>query len=110
VTDIISSRHFSVWVSQDLEILAFRHSLKEMSAFQHVVEDSCNARVGLMGNPSDGFKGKTLSFLLANFKATVRIEERSQEHGIEIAEPVFFDSLDHLFTHSQKIVSVEIRI
>jgi hypothetical protein len=76
-----------------------------MSAFPHVVEDSCNARVGLMGNPSDGFKGKTLSFLLANFKATVRIEERSKEHGIEIAEPVFFDSLVHLFTHSQKIVS-----
>lgn len=74
-----------------------------MSAFK--VEESCHARVGLMGNPSDGFQGKTLSFLLKNFKATVNIEARDKEHGIEIAEPVFFDSLDGLCSHSQKIVS-----
>lgn len=77
-----------------------------MSAFPSVVEESCHARIGLMGNPSDGFRGKTLSFLLANFKATVRIEARDREHGVEIAEPVFFDSLDALCSHSQKIVSV----
>lgn len=75
-----------------------------MSAFPQSVKESCHARVGLMGNPSDGFKGKTLSFLLANLNATVRIEERDDEHGIEIAEPVFFDSLDSLCVHSQKVV------
>ena len=76
-----------------------------MSAFPVVVEESCHARVGLMGNPSDGFKGKTLSFLLANFKATVRIEARDKEHGIEIAEPIFFDGLDSLRNHAEKLVS-----
>jgi glucuronokinase len=29
------------------------------------------ARVGLLGNPSDGFYGKTISFSLANFYAEV---------------------------------------
>jgi glucuronokinase len=31
-----------------------------------------HARVGLLGNPSDGFFGKTISFSLANFYAQVR--------------------------------------
>jgi glucuronokinase len=31
------------------------------------------ARIGLMGNPSDGFGGKTVSLLLENFKATVTL-------------------------------------
>ncbi|KAJ3075831.1 hypothetical protein HDU98_006767 [Podochytrium sp. JEL0797] len=31
------------------------------------------ARVGLMGNPSDGFYGKTISLLIKNFHATVTI-------------------------------------
>ena len=76
-----------------------------MSELPTTVSDSCYARVGLMGNPSDGFKGKTLSFLLENFKATVHISEKLDDSRIELAEPVFFDSLDSLFTHSQKIVS-----
>lgn len=36
---------------------------------------TCSARVGLMGNPSDGFEGRTLSFLIKNFCATVTIRE-----------------------------------
>lgn len=76
-----------------------------MSELPTTVSDSCYARVGLMGNPSDGFKGKTLSFLLENFKATVHISEKLDDSRIELAEPVFFDSLDSLFAHSQKIVS-----
>jgi hypothetical protein len=75
-----------------------------MSAFKGCVEDHCHARVGFMGNPSDGYKGKTLSFLLANFKATVRLEEKDGP-GVEISEPVVFDNLDALCAHSQKIVS-----
>lgn len=39
----------------------------------------CPARVGLMGNPSDGFGGKTLSFLIGNFNAQVTIKENRQE-------------------------------
>lgn len=29
------------------------------------------ARIGLLGNPSDGYNGKTISFALANFYAEV---------------------------------------
>jgi hypothetical protein len=31
-----------------------------------------HARIGLLGNPSDGYHGKTVSFALANFYAEVR--------------------------------------
>lgn len=34
-----------------------------------------HARAGLVGNPSDGYFGKTLSFIIRNFKATVRLWE-----------------------------------
>jgi glucuronokinase len=33
------------------------------------------ARAGLIGNPSDGYFGKTISFLIRNFSATVRLWE-----------------------------------
>src|SRR3954465_488504 len=33
------------------------------------------ARAGLVGNPSDGYYGKTISFLVRNFKATIRLWE-----------------------------------
>ena len=38
------------------------------------VRETCYARVGLMGNPSDGFGGKTIAFLIKNFFAEVTIE------------------------------------
>lgn len=33
------------------------------------------ARAGLVGNPSDGYFGKTISFIVRNFRATVRLWE-----------------------------------
>src|SRR5688500_12435341 len=33
------------------------------------------ARAGLVGNPSDGYFGKTISFVIRNYKATVRLWE-----------------------------------
>lgn len=33
------------------------------------------ARAGLIGNPSDGYYGKTISFVIRNFRATVRLWE-----------------------------------
>ena len=33
------------------------------------------ARAGLIGNPSDGYFGKTISFIVRNFKATVKLWE-----------------------------------
>ncbi len=36
------------------------------------------SRIGLMGNPSDGFFGKTISLSIANFWAEVTIVESSK--------------------------------
>src|SRR5215831_13245619 len=33
------------------------------------------ARAGLVGNPSDGYFGKTISFVIRNFRAMVRLWE-----------------------------------
>jgi glucuronokinase len=38
----------------------------------------CYARVGLIGNPSDGFYGKTISFTINNFWAEVTVTESSR--------------------------------
>jgi glucose-1-phosphate thymidylyltransferase len=57
------------------------HFSKKLSAYRHQrqltsnVHKKCYARIGLMGNPSDGFRGKTLSFLIKNFYAEVFIED-----------------------------------
>lgn len=56
------------------------------------------ARVGLMGNPSDGFGGKTISCLIRNFGAQVTVHE---SHTLEIVrhpiyDPLSFRSLSHL--------------
>lgn len=38
-----------------------------------VIKKRCHARVGLLGNPSDGYFGKTVSLSLANFYAEVTL-------------------------------------
>ncbi len=40
-----------------------------------ILETASHARAGLMGNPSDGYYGKTLSFTLTNFGAKVTLWE-----------------------------------
>jgi glucuronokinase len=59
------------------------------------------ARIGFLGNPSDGYYGKTISFLLENVSATVSLEPSdtlkfvpSQEH-----DPQDFPSLEALVSH-----------
>eukprot|EP01038_Epipyxis_sp_PR26KG_P005864 gene5864-8088_t len=64
-----------------------------------------NARIGLMGNPSDGFQGKTLSFLIDNFYAEVTIEYNNTSSLVEIIphpiyDPLSFSSLDSLQLYS----------
>ncbi|GJN31658.1 hypothetical protein PR202_gb20080 [Eleusine coracana subsp. coracana] len=44
-----------------------------MAATEMVVERRAYARVGLLGNPSDVYGGRALSFTIANFSATVRL-------------------------------------
>lgn len=40
-----------------------------------IITAHAHARAGLVGNPSDGYFGKTISFLIRNFKATVQLWE-----------------------------------
>src|SRR5688572_29789884 len=40
-----------------------------------IITSHAYARAGLVGNPSDGYYGKTISFLIRNFRATVRLWE-----------------------------------
>lgn len=41
------------------------------AATDGVIVSRVHARIGFLGNPSDGYYGKTISFALANFYAEV---------------------------------------
>lgn len=40
-----------------------------------IITARAHARAGLLGNPSDGYDGKAIAFIIRNFTATVRLEE-----------------------------------
>lgn len=40
-----------------------------------IITTHAYARAGLVGNPSDGYFGKTIAFVIRNFRATVRLWE-----------------------------------
>lgn len=67
------------------------------------IEHRAYARVGLLGNPSDVYHGRTISFGLANFWATARLRQSVDL----VIEPhphhdlVKFTSLDHLVNRVQ---------
>ena len=56
------------------------------------------ARAGLLGNPSDGYYGKTISFTMRDFKATVTLYESPRVQLIPAAgvDDAVFDDLDAL--------------
>jgi len=64
-----------------------------------MIETYAYARAGLLGNPSDGYNGKTISFLVRNFRArvlvypTARLEIRPSKADMPV-----FESLDDLYT------------
>lgn len=64
---------------------------------------SCYARVGLMGNPTDNFEGKTISFLLGNFQAVVHITEEAREGAIDLCDPCIFQGWPQLHSHSNSV-------
>jgi glucuronokinase len=63
-----------------------------------MIETYAYARAGLLGNPSDGYNGKTISFLVRNFRArvliypTARLEIRPSKADMPI-----FENLDDLY-------------
>ncbi|MBP8954943.1 MAG: hypothetical protein KBI47_21310 [Armatimonadetes bacterium] len=68
-----------------------------------IIDRWVGARVGLVGNPSDGYGGKTISCMLANFGARVMLYE---SRTIEIVrhplfDPVTFRSLTDLAETAQ---------
>ncbi|KAJ6423969.1 hypothetical protein OIU84_024863 [Salix udensis] len=67
------------------------------------IEHKVYARVGLLGNPSDVYYGRTISFSLANFWASVRLQP--SDHLIITPHPthdlVQFSGLDHLVKRNE---------
>lgn len=98
---VVNSGSLESIEAAEAHLLGTRAAL--LQALPDNAEERCAARIGLMGNPSDGFNGKTLSFLIDNFYAVVRIERRPRGTGVEITEPVFFSSLNALCSYSTKI-------
>lgn len=69
-----------------------------------IITTHCPARAGLLGNPSDGFYGKTISVLVYNWRATVHLWE-SPELVLEanpIHDPRRFASLEELGATAQR--------
>lgn len=67
------------------------------------IEHRSYARVGLMGNPSDAYFGKTISFLLGNFWASVKLQP-SKDLAINphpVHDFVEFSSIRHLVRYLQ---------
>lgn len=71
------------------------------------IEHKAFARVGLLGNPSDVYYGRTISFSLGNFWATVQLQPSDDlvinphpKHDL-----VQFSSLDHLVSFSVSVYS-----
>jgi len=63
-----------------------------------IVTQTTYARVGLLGNPSDGFGGKTIAMEISNFHATATVWEspRLQIIPHSVLDPFLFDSLREL--------------
>ena len=63
-----------------------------------VIKKWVGARVGLMGNPSDGFGGKTIACLVRNFGAQAILRESSTVEIVRhpLYDPLSFSSLEHL--------------
>jgi glucuronokinase len=63
-----------------------------------MIETYAYARAGLLGNPSDGYFGKTISFLVKNFRARVLLYPSARlEIKLSKADTPVFENLDDLY-------------
>ena len=62
-------------VAEDLSTAALAHPT---DSYPTVVKAVAFARVGWIGNPSDGYYGKTIAFTISNFQAEVIVSESDQ--------------------------------
>jgi glucuronokinase len=64
-----------------------------------MIETYAYARAGLLGNPSDGYYGKTIAMLVRNFRARVLLYPSARlEIKASKADSPVFDSLEELYT------------
>ena len=63
-----------------------------------IIRTTAYARIGILGNPSDGFFGKTIAATIANFSARVTLWESPTLHIVPhpVHDPAEFPSLDVL--------------
>jgi glucuronokinase len=62
-----------------------------------IIETSAFSRAGLIGNPSDGYFGRTLSIIVRNFRAKVTLYESPELQIVPGEEELFsFKSIDEL--------------
>lgn len=63
-----------------------------------MIERKTYARIGPMGNPSDGFYGKTISACITNFHANVTLTESQRLRIVthKVFDPTEFSNLDEL--------------
>ncbi|XP_061638526.1 glucuronokinase with putative uridyl pyrophosphorylase isoform X3 [Phyllopteryx taeniolatus] len=81
-----------------------RFSTKQQDNSSRPITFRSFARVGLMGNPSDGFNGKTIAMTIKNFWAEVTLV-KSQTLVLlphPLNDPTEFGSLQDLFSISRK--------
>ncbi len=63
-----------------------------------MIETYAYARAGFLGNPSDGYFGKTISFLVRNFRARVLLYPSARlEIKLSKADTPVFENLDDLY-------------
>jgi glucuronokinase len=68
-----------------------------------IITAHAHARAGLVGNPSDGYFGKTISFIIRNFSATVKLWESPHFEILPMKEDFArYDSVGH-FLRDQKL-------
>ena len=52
--------------------------ISKLQLMPNHINEQCYARIGLLGNPSDGFNGKTLSLLIKNYYCEVIIQSNNE--------------------------------
>jgi glucuronokinase len=63
-----------------------------------MIETYAYARAGLLGNPSDGYFGKTIAFAMSNFRARVLLNPSARlEIRLSKADLPVFENLDDLY-------------
>jgi glucuronokinase len=62
-----------------------------------IIRTESHPRAGLVGNPSDGYNGKTISFLFTNYRAEVVLWESPELEILpNTRDTSVFDSIEHL--------------